>query len=99
MEIATFKDFISALREGPYTSIGSYPKFFITSDGETLSFRAAKENAGRIARTIRDEDVYSGWMVVAVDVNWEDPNLYCCHLPHTRIESAYAEDEVKEDKP
>ena len=82
--------FLQTLRGGPYTSVGSYPLFWLASDGETLSFEACKANAVRIARSIRDGS-NDGWRVVACDVNWEDPDMRCAHTGE-RIESAYAED-------
>lgn len=87
--LKTYRDFLNALRSGPYAWPGGYPLFFITSDGDSLSFKAARENALSIARAIRDND-RGGWRVVAVDVNWEDPDLFCADSGD-RIESAYAE--------
>lgn len=87
----TVRDFIVSLREGKYSSVGSYPKFWLASDGETLSYEACRENCGRIARAIRDND-NTGWRVVACDANWEDPDMRCAHTGE-RIESAYAESE------
>lgn len=82
--------FLQTLRDGPYTSLGSYPLYWLCSDGEALSHVACMEHAAEIARAIRDND-NSGWRVVAVGVNWEDPALYCGHT-NDRIPSAYAED-------
>jgi hypothetical protein len=78
--------FNSDLEGGAYTSIGCYPKYFITADGSTLSFKSAKENAELIRGEIRDGD-FLGWHVVACDVNWES-FLYCDHSGE-QIESAY----------
>lgn len=101
----TVREFLASLREGPYTSLGSYPKFWLTDDGETLSYAACKANCGRIARAIRGDELradrdparfYSsepGWRVVACDANWEDPHMYCADTGE-RIESAYAEDQA-----
>lgn len=87
----TVAEFRAALKEGRYTSVGSYPKFFLTSDGGVLSFKTAKEEQEEIEDAIRSKS-RNGWRVVAVDVNWEDPELYDDHSGE-RIESAYAEDE------
>lgn len=87
MQISTAHQLMAALREGKYTSLGSYPIFFLTSDGEALSFDAVRENLWQIARAVRDHD-NGGWRVVAYDVNWEDESLYCAHTGD-QIECAY----------
>lgn len=86
----TVREFFASLRSGRYTSFGSYPKFWLTHDGATLSYQACRDNAARIGRSIRDRD-RDGWRVVACDVNWEDPDMRCADTGE-RIESAYAED-------
>lgn len=91
MEIKTVADFNAALKEGPYTSIGSYPIFFITADGGALAYKTAKENADYIKDAIKTNDKHSGWRVIGADINWEDPELYDSDTGE-RIESAYAED-------
>jgi hypothetical protein len=83
------RDFLTSLHEGKYSFHGCYPKFWLASDGETLSYEACRRNVWQIARAIRDHD-NSGWRVVECDVNWEDPEMYCAHTG-ARIESAYAE--------
>jgi hypothetical protein len=79
--------FNSDIESGPYTSIGMYPKYFITLDGGILSFKSARENAELIRDSIRDTADVSGWQVIACDVNWES-FLYCDHSGE-QIESAY----------
>jgi hypothetical protein len=91
MNITTVKELMQSLREGPFTSVGSYPKYYITADGETLAFKTVKEELGQIARAIRDKN-NDQWRVIAANVNWEDTELYCSHTTD-RIESAYAEKE------
>lgn len=91
MLINSISDFRAAMRRGKYTFPGCYPCYFITSDGEALSFEAAKECRREILQALADNDS-SGWRVVAVDVNYEDADLICAHTGN-RIESAYAEDE------
>lgn len=81
--------------DGKYTSHGSYPKYWLASDGGTLSYEACREECGQIARAIRDND-NSGWRVVGCDVNWEDPDMFCDHTGK-RIESAYADDDCDPD--
>jgi len=89
MNITTVKEFIAALRSGPYAWPGGYPIFFITKDNCVLSYKSARENALLIARHIRD-DSDKQWQVIATEINWEDYNLYCDHS-NERIECAYAE--------
>ena len=93
MNIKTPADFARALNSGPYAWPGGYPLFFITSDGEALSFEAAKKNGKLICQAIR-EKLRDGWRVEAADINWEDPELFCADSGK-RIESAYAEPEAE----
>ena len=81
--------FAADLKE-PYAWGGGYPRYFITADGAALSYEAAKAESWQIRRAIRTNDSSSGWRVIACEINWEDPNLYCDHIG-ARIESAYAE--------
>lgn len=90
MEIKTVADFNAALKEGPYTSIGSYPIFFITSYGDAISYKTAKKEAREIRRAIKENDKYGDMRVVAADVNWENTDLYDS-VTGDRIESAYGE--------
>ena len=94
MPTYTVAQFNADLAE-PYAWPGGYPRYFITSDGGALSYGAANENARLIAQAIEDKDSTGGWCVVACEVNWEDPDLYCDHSGG-RIESAYAEDGAAE---
>jgi hypothetical protein len=91
MWIKTISDFRAAMRHGPWAWPGGYPCYFITSDGAALSFKSARQERRNILEAIRDQD-NSGWRIVAMDVNWEDAELYCDHT-NERIESAYAEPE------
>ena len=87
--IKTVEQFREALDAGPYAWPGGYPVYFLTHDGETLSFKAAQEHADDIADSIR-EDMRDSWRVVAHDVNWEDEDMTCAHTG-AAIESAYGE--------
>jgi hypothetical protein len=91
MLINSISDFRRAVRNGPYAWPGSYPLYFITSDGAALSFKAAKAERRNILEALRDNDTRSGWHVCAVEVNWEDTELTCDHT-NERIESAYGND-------
>ena len=80
-----------SLREGRFTSLGSYPKFYVTSDGGVLSHAAVKENMRQIRHAMLTGS-RCGWAVVGIDINYEDADLYCDHT-NERIPSAYAEPE------
>jgi len=69
-----------------YSSVGSYPVFYVTQDGGVLSAEAVEENLEACCDPEQPD-----WFVVAHDANWEDPDLYCDHTGE-RIESAYADD-------
>ena len=69
-----------------YTSIGSYPLFYII-DGVALCYECAEGCAEENEEAVLEKAV-----------NWEDPNLYCDECD-CRIESAYADpDSEQEDK-
>lgn len=91
MQIESISDFKTALRKGPYAWPGGYPLYFLMSDGESLSYIAAWENLKLIMQAIKDKDRQSGWLPVAVEVNWESSDLYCSHTGKP-IPSAYGED-------
>jgi len=74
----------------PFAFPGGYPKFAITSDGDALCHECCQFEFRNIITSIR-QDLNDGWQVVGVDINWEDPLLFCGHC-NQRIESAYAED-------
>tara|TARA_R110002073_G_scaffold123143_6_gene266565 strand:- start:2516 stop:2866 length:351 start_codon:yes stop_codon:yes gene_type:complete len=84
--IESVADLKSALRHGRFAWPG-YPLFFITSDGAALSFKSAREEFYQICYSIRT-GMNDGWRVVAVDVNYEDSDLFCDHSGE-KIESAY----------
>ena len=90
MQINTVHDFRRAIRNGAYAWPGGYPLYFVTSDGAALSFDAAKLGRRYILQSIAHRSDRT-WRVVGVDVNWEDPALYCEETGE-RIPSAYAED-------
>jgi hypothetical protein len=80
-----------ALRD-KYAWPGGYPLYLVTSDGEALSIDAARENWREIVRAHLQNDKRCGWHIAGVDVNWENPDLYCAHTGE-RIESAYCEEQ------
>ncbi len=81
--------FLGTLADGKYAD-GGYPKFWLASDGETLSYETCRANCAQIARAIRDGS-NGGWRVIGCDVNWEDPEMFCADTGK-RIERVYAED-------
>ena len=86
-EISTVADLKATIRAGKYAWPGGYPMFFITSDGEALSFEAVEQEFGQVAYAIRHE-LNDGWRVVGCDINEEDADLFCAHTGKP-IESAY----------
>lgn len=94
MEINSISDYRAAIRNGAYAWPGGYPLYFVMSDGEAMSFAAGKKERRCILEALRDYQTNkherSGWRPVAIEVNWEVPDLYCAHT-NERIESAYAE--------
>lgn len=89
--------FTAALDAGPFAWPGGYPLFFVMADGESLSFAAAIAERERIDSELRDSThADSSWSPVAVETNWEDSTLVCCHTGE-RIESAYAEKDSDHD--
>jgi len=81
----------ATLRAGAYAWPGGYPMFFITSDGEALSFDTVRAEYAQVSRAIRDKS-NDGWRVVACEINYEDAELTCAHSGN-RIDSAYGSDE------
>lgn len=77
------------LRLGQYAWPGGYPRYFITSDGSALSFQTVREEWRNVVDA-HLRDCNDGWRVIAVDINWEDGDLFDDHS-NERIESAYAE--------
>lgn len=70
-KIETWKDLTSALRLGPYTSVGAYPFFFVNNDGEALSYKAVQKDALHYGREFKERTHITG-----LAINWES-ELYC----------------------
>lgn len=83
-------EFRKGLKEGRYTSLGSYPRFLVMQSG-ALCWDCAKEERARIVLSAITK-AKDRWAPLGFDVNWEDPLLYCDHCSQ-HIESAYAEQE------
>jgi hypothetical protein len=90
MLINSISDFRRAMRHGPFTGLGGYPVYFIMSDGEALSFEAARKERRLILEALAEGDKWGGWLPYALDVNYEDSALYCAHTGD-KITSAYAD--------
>jgi hypothetical protein len=84
-----YEKFLEDLNSGKYAN-GGYPKYFITSDGEALSYDSAKKNQELIVESIKAE-LNDCWMVIGCEINWEDTSLFCSDTSK-KIESAYGED-------
>jgi hypothetical protein len=87
-EIRTVADLKATLRNGSVVWPGGYPLAFWTRDGAALSFETVRAEFVRVVDAIKRDDVYSGWLVVACDVNWEDADLVDAHTGKP-IEAAY----------
>lgn len=70
----------------PYAWPGGYPMFALTSDGGCLCKHCVKSEAKSIGFTYGSD----GWAIAGLDVNWEDPSLFCDHCGDP-IEAAYGE--------
>jgi hypothetical protein len=89
-----YDQFIKDLEAGPYAFPGGYPRFFITADGEALSFESAQKNKALILEAINTEDRSGGWQVIGCDINWEDQDLRCADT-NKPIEAAYNDQDKK----
>jgi hypothetical protein len=89
--INSISDFRAAVRNGPYAWPGGYPLFFICSDGGALCCDCVKSERRNILQSI-GHNLRDGWKVVAIDINYEEPDLTCDHCSKP-IESAYGEPE------
>lgn len=67
-----------------YAWPGGYPLYYLCEDGGVLCPRCV--NTELLARTAPKLD--KQWHVVAVQVNYEDPHLYCDHC-QKQIPAAY----------
>lgn len=91
MKIKTVFDFNKALSIGPYAWPGGYPFYFVCSDGESIAFKVAEKEASLIRDSVISQDDTGGWLVVAMEINWEGANMYCVQSGQ-KIESAYGGD-------
>lgn len=94
-EITDTHQLRATLRHGAFAWPGGYPLYFITSDGETLSFEGVRENLCSVLDAIATRS-NNGWRVVACDTNWENTGLVCAETGKP-IPSAYGEDETESE--
>jgi hypothetical protein len=73
-----------SLARTPWAWPGGYPRYGILDDSEALCHECAKEQQEAIATTTGTD----GWCLKAIDINWEDTQLYCAHCS-ARIPAAY----------
>jgi hypothetical protein len=95
MLIDSIGDFRRAVRMGTYAD-GGYPLCFLMHDSASICPACAKKERREMLEAIRDHQTrqcyHFGWLPRAIEVNWEDGDLWCDHC-HERIPSAYAEPE------
>lgn len=95
-EIKSVRDFLLSVKEGKYTSLGSYPKYWVIgTDGnyEVLSYEEVQRGWKRLATALRlslknDPATVKSLVPKFVEINWENADLYC-DWSGDRIESAY----------
>lgn len=84
----------ACLRAGPYVWPGGYPVYFMTADGEALSFAGAQECWSQIVSSYLCGGPDDGWRIAGCAINYEDQDLMCCHT-NKPIEAAYGDDSSK----
>jgi hypothetical protein len=72
-----------------YAWPGGYPMAYVTTDGGVLCPSCVTKERGRILRSTH-ERARDGWAIDGIDINYEDPRLFCDHCGQ-RIESAYCD--------
>lgn len=90
MNIESKEQFVEMLSGSPF--IG-YPYFFVMVDCGVLCPHCAEREKDLIVECMTDNSETSWdkqWVVVAVDINYEDESLYCDHC-NKQIVSAYGE--------
>jgi len=80
---------IKAFVRAPYAWPGGYLQYAVTSDGAALCAACCKKELKNIVTAI-SQSLNTGWNVVGIDINWEEPDLYCDHCSQP-IESAYGD--------
>lgn len=73
---------------------GGYPIYYVVADGGILCSKCANDNI----KLTSDPDAESDWRIVASDINYEDPDLFCDHCDQ-RIEPAYGDNNEQDKDP
>lgn len=68
---------------GQRTNVGQHHKYFVLSDGATLSYEAAVDERKQIEAAIV-RGFFCGaeslqWLVIGCEANFDDQELKCCH--------------------
>ena len=87
-EITCGRELRATLRAGAYAWPGGYPLYFVTANGDALSFASVRDQYWHEIRRIRDGDRDR---VIACEVNYENGDLFCEHTGEP-IEAAYLEE-------
>ena len=86
--VVTPEDLDRAIYNMPVTD-GGYPTVLIMRDSGCLCGKCAAENKALIEESMAD-GYDRQWMPYALEVNYEDPSLYCDNC-NANIEPAYGE--------
>jgi hypothetical protein len=70
-----------------YAWPGGYPIMYVCNDGGVLCPTCMNAEREQIEASIA-ENANDGWNVIASDINYEDPNLFCDNC-NKQIECAY----------
>jgi hypothetical protein len=86
MELREIKQ---ALRNGKYAWPGGYPLYFITLEGDALSFETVRKHWRDVCESFIIKGCrLNGWRIIGCEINWEDGALFCAESGD-RIEEAY----------
>lgn len=77
------------LAREPFAWPGGYPLFAVTSDGFALCSRCCSSERESIATTTGND----GWNIIALEINWEEPDFFCSHCSRP-IDPAYSTEEA-----
>jgi len=77
-DLATLHKVKQAIRD-KYAWPRGYPLYVVMTDGESLSIDAARENWREVCRAVIFGWNRGTWFPACVEINWEDPDLYCVH--------------------
>lgn len=86
--IKTTADLKATLRAGEYAWPGGYQMYFVTKQGYAMSFAGVREHLATMLADIKEGGPCDP--IVAVDINYEDTDLYCV-LTDKPIPASYGE--------